>query len=202
MQQPAERSHPSTPRLAVFVSGTGRTLRNLAQRIEHGALNAELALVLASSPCPAAEWAKERDIPTLIEPGNLSAARVLELAETHRLDFIALAGYLRLLPIPEPLLGRVTNIHPSLLPEFGGKGMHGMNVHRAVIAAGRTTSGCTVHLCDNQYDPGPIHAQASCPVLPGDTPEALAARVFQLELELYPAALQSLIAERGTRSVA
>lgn len=196
MPEPADHNH--LPRLAVFVSGTGRTLRNLASHIGDGTLSAQLALVLASSPCPAAEWAAAQGIDTIIKPGNLSQQDLLAITQQHRIDYIALAGYLRLLPIPETLNGRVVNIHPALLPEFGGKGMHGLNVHRAVIEAGKTTSGCTVHLCDSHYDTGPILAQASCPVLADDTPQTLAARVFQLELELYPKALQTLVTSNAS----
>lgn len=182
------------PRLGVFVSGTGRTLKNLDSCIHAGRLRAELAFVLASTECPAAEWARERGLAIAIEPGVLSAERMLEVWREHTLDFIILAGYLRLTPIPTKLRGRVVNIHPALLPSFGGKGMFGLKVHRAVLEAGCKVSGCTVHLCDDRYDTGPILAQVACPVEDNDTPETLAARVFALELELYPAVIARMLA--------
>jgi folate-dependent phosphoribosylglycinamide formyltransferase PurN len=113
-------------------------------------------------------------------------------------DLVCLAGFLFLWRIPEPFIGRVINIHPALLPEFGGKGMYGHHVHEAVLTAGRKESGCTVHFCDNQYDHGPIILQRRVPVLPGDTPDILAARVFEQECIAYPQAVQ-LIAEGRVR---
>jgi len=106
---------------------------------------------------------------------------------------VALAGYLKLFEIPDGFENRVTNIHPALLPSFGGKGMYGPNVHRAVIESGCRVSGCTVHLCDERYDTGPIITQLTCPVLESDTPETLADRVFALETEAYPSALRDLL---------
>ena len=104
-------------------------------------------------------------------------------------DLVLLCGYIRLLPIIPDFEGRVLNIHPSLLPDFGGKGMYGEHVHRAVIEAGRTESGCTVHLCDNEYDNGRVLIQARVPVLSNDNVTSLAARVFAAECEAYPAAI-------------
>ena len=103
---------------------------------------------------------------------------------------VLLCGYMRLLPITPDFEGRVLNIHPSLLPEFGGKSMYGDKVHAAVIEAGHKDSGCTVHVCNNQYDDGRVLIQARVPVLPDDTPQSLGARVFRAECEAYPAAIQ------------
>lgn len=184
------------PRLAVFVSGTGRTLINLVRRRDRGEFSGEVVLVVASRECPGAQFARSRAIDTrVIPPRELTRERVESLLRDARADFAVLAGFLHLLPVPESYRGRVVNIHPALLPDFGGKGMHGLNVHQAVLASGRTQSGCTVHLCDDRYDTGPVIARAHCPVLPGDTPETLAARVFALELELLPAALETLFAQ-------
>lgn len=181
------------PRLGVFVSGTGRTLRNLEAWIAAGRLRAELALVLASGECPAADWARERGLAVQIRAGVIPVDELEGLRARHGLDCIVLAGYLRLLAIPESLRGRVVNVHPALLPSFGGKGMYGLKVHRAVLEAGCKVSGCTVHLCDDRYDTGPILAQAACVVEDDDTPETLAARVFALELELYPMVIGRLL---------
>lgn len=193
-------SPPSrTPRLAVFVSGTGRTLENFARCIDAGELPAEIGLVVASRECPALDKARARGLRAEIHPGVFSEPALTELLTRHRIDWVLLAGYTRLLPIPPAYEGRILNIHPALLPEFGGPGMYGLRVHEAVIASGATASGCTVHLCDGRYDTGPIVAQASCPVLPGDTPATLAARVFELETELYPRAVAQLIREAPVR---
>lgn len=180
-------------RLAVLISGGGRTLLNLAEHIRAGDLNASIALVIASAECPGAQKAREAGLVTLIIPGSIPAARLQGLLAEHRIDLVVLAGYLKLLDIPPGFQGRVVNIHPALLPRHGGPGMYGQRVHAAVLAASEPVSGCTVHLCDARYDTGPILLQATCPVLPGDTPESLAQRVFELEKVAYPKALQTLI---------
>jgi phosphoribosylglycinamide formyltransferase-1 len=104
-----------------------------------------------------------------------------------------MAGFLSLWTIPPDLAGRVLNIHPALLPKFGGKGMHGHHVHEAVLAAHETESGCTVHYADNTYDTGPIILQRKVPVLPADTPDSLAARVFEQECLAYPEAIRQVL---------
>lgn len=186
----------SPARLAVFLSGSGRTLVNLADRIDAGELNARIELVVASRPCPGAERAKERGFDTRIEPGDLAPDDVERLLASAGADFGVLAGYLRLLGVPPSWRGRIVNIHPALLPSFGGTGMYGLRVHRAVLDAGCKVSGCTVHLCDDRYDTGPIIAQRCCAVREDDTPETLAARVFEIEKELYPEAIARLIEGR------
>jgi phosphoribosylglycinamide formyltransferase-1 len=117
------------------------------------------------------------------------SAAVFDVIDEHDCDLVCLAGFLSLLVIPEEYEGRVLNIHPSLLPKFGGKGMHGQLVHQAVLDAGETESGCTVHLADNTYDTGPVLLQRRCPVEPGDNAASLAARIFELECEAYPQAI-------------
>ncbi|MBX3323953.1 MAG: phosphoribosylglycinamide formyltransferase [Phycisphaeraceae bacterium] len=186
----------SRARLLVLLSGSGRTLLNLADAIDRGELDAEIALVVASRECLGEQRARERGLATRVIAGRLNAEHLLSLVEASRADVVVLAGYLHLVPVPEALRGRIVNIHPALLPEFGGPGMHGLKVHEAVLRAGRTTSGCTVHLCDERYDTGPILLQRTCPVLPDDTPETLAARVFEQECIAYPQALNDLIAQR------
>lgn len=178
--------------IAAFVSGGGRTLRNIASAIDDGTVPARIVLVVATRECPGAAFARERGIRTVIDGSLDSASEVGDLLRESGAAWAVLAGYVRLLPIPDEYRGRVVNIHPSLLPRHGGQGMYGTRVHRAVLAAGDETSGCTVHLADGEYDRGEIVAQASCPVLPGDTPESLAARVFELETRLYPKALAGL----------
>jgi phosphoribosylglycinamide formyltransferase 1 len=184
---------PQTPRLAVMLSGSGRTLRNLLCAIHDGRLTAAIALVIASRESPGAQIARETGIPTIILPGEIPASHLDRLLKEHRIDWVVLAGYLKLLNIPPDFRNRVVNIHPALLPAFGGPGMYGQRVHEAVIRAGATISGCTVHLCNDAYDAGDIVLQKTCPVLPRDTPETLAARIFELECRAYPEALQQLL---------
>jgi phosphoribosylglycinamide formyltransferase-1 len=119
---------------------------------------------------------------------------MLAALDSADIDLIALAGYLRLIPpaVIKRYPQRIVNIHPALLPDFGGRGMYGLNVHKAVLAAGETESGATVHFVDEHYDEGDIIAQARVPVLPDDTPETLAARVLTVEHELLPNALERL----------
>jgi len=187
-------ANPEPPRIAVFVSGSGRTLRNLVASTETGALSATVVLVVASKECPGADFARGRGIATRVNCGLDSEHEVGGLLDEFGVDWAVLAGYVRLLPIPERYRGRVVNIHPSLLPRHGGQGMYGLRVHASVIESGDTESGCTVHLADGAYDRGEIVAQAKCAVEPGDTPESLASRVFALETDLYPKALTKLFA--------
>lgn len=193
---PTPRPDHDTPRLAVMLSGSGRTLVNLAGHIERGSLGAQIGLVVASRQCLGVQRAGELGLPVVIEPGCLERQRLAALLAAHAIDWVVLAGYLHLVPIPPGYDGRIVNIHPALLPAFGGPGMFGDRVHAAVLASGAAESGCTVHLCDEHYDRGPIVLQARCPVLAGDDVASLAARVFALECETYPRALQLLI-DRG-----
>jgi formyltetrahydrofolate-dependent phosphoribosylglycinamide formyltransferase len=188
-----------TARLAVMLSGGGRTLLNLLEHIRAGTLPATIEVVIASRECRGAEHARAAGLPVEVLPGVIPAEQLSDLLRKHRIDWVVLAGYLKLLNIPPAFEGRIVNIHPALLPAFGGRGMYGDLVHEAVLRAGSKTSGCTVHLVDEQYDRGPIVLQKSCPVLPGDTPHTLADRVFALECQAYPEALRSLIA--GTARV-
>ncbi|MEM7627133.1 MAG: phosphoribosylglycinamide formyltransferase [Planctomycetota bacterium] len=194
--------------IAVLLSGGGTTMVNLAERINSGALDAEVRLVVASND-KAGGIAKARafGLPCAVvkrkEFDNSAAysQRIFGLVRDAGCELVCLAGFLSLLVIPEDFDRRVMNIHPSLLPAFGGKGMHGRHVHEAVLGAGETVSGCTVHFADNTYDTGPIVLQRTCPVLPEDTPETLAARVFEQECEAYPEAIQEFIEHRRSRLV-
>ena len=182
------------PRLAVMLSGSGRTLLNLVESIRSGELHAEIPVVIASRECLGAQRARDQGIETLVIPGRIRAAKLEEILHSYQIDYVALAGYLNLVEIPETYRGRVVNIHPALLPDFGGPGMYGNHVHAAVLAAGRTETGCTVHICDEQYDRGDAILQLRCPVFEDDTVATLAARVFELEKRAYPEALRILFA--------
>ncbi len=179
-------------RLAVLLSGGGRTLVNLADHIGQGDLHARIGLVIASRPCPGADLALARGLPTLCVPGVIPTDSLARILADHSVDWIVLAGYLKLLRIPPGFENRAVNIHPALLPSFGGPGMFGLHVHQAVLDAGCKVSGATVHLCDDAYDRGPILAQQTCEVSDDDTPETLARRVFEIECRLYPHTLARL----------
>lgn len=185
--------------IAVLISGSGRSLENLARRIAEGRLNCEILAVVSSSPrAGGIGRARRFNLPVVIvdrgafgEDDSFGRA-VFDVVKRAGAEVVVMAGFLKFLPIPPEFTGRVINIHPALLPEFGGKGMYGGHVHEAVLASGAAQSGCTVHFADNEYDHGPIILQKSCPVESGDTAETLADRVFALELEALPEALERL----------
>jgi phosphoribosylglycinamide formyltransferase-1 len=171
----------------VLLSGSGRTLQNLIDRIGDGRMHATIAGVGSNR---ADAFGLQRALENGLEARTLAdASATWAWIEELDVDLVVLAGYLKLLPIVPEFAGRVLNIHPSLLPRHGGKGMHGDRVHQAVLAAGDRESGCTVHLCDDRYDEGRVLVQARVQVLPGDTATALAARVFAAECEAYPAGI-------------
>lgn len=177
-----------------MISGGGRTALNLQDEIDAGRLQARIELVIASRPCAGLDRCLARGLDAFILRGRLSRDTLGDVLRARHIDLVVLAGYLHLVDIPPGYEGRIVNIHPSLLPAFGGAGMYGDHVHEAVIASGARESGCTVHLCDGAYDRGPILLQMRCPVLPTDDPHALASRVFELEKQAYPEALRELIA--------
>lgn len=205
--RPEPASRPA--RLGILLSGGGTTMQNLAECIDNGTLDATVTQVIASNDqCRGIERAERLGLPcTVIRRkdysdlgGRATAAfsdDVFALLREAGVEVVCLAGFLSLLVIPDDFAGRVLNIHPSLLPKFGGKGMHGRHVHEAVLTAGETTTGCTVHLADNTYDTGPVVLQRSCEVRPDDTPDTLAARVFELEKQAFPEAISQVI--RGLR---
>lgn len=143
------------------------------------------------------ERARKYDVAVEVLEDPNDATHVLDLLRTKEIDVIALAGYLRRIPteLVTAYRHRILNIHPALLPSFGGRGMYGMHVHRAVIESGVRWTGVTIHMVDEEYDTGPIVLQSPLPVLQEDTPESLAARVLELEHHLYPIALR-LLAQR------
>jgi formyltetrahydrofolate-dependent phosphoribosylglycinamide formyltransferase len=185
------------PRLAVLVSGGGRSLENLLEQIRAGELACRIALVVSNTPKAfALERARRHGIPhAVIDPDRKLAtdefSRDLFAAiESFECDTAVMAGFLRLVRIPPHWIGRVLNIHPSLLPAFGGKGFYGERVHRAVLERGVQFTGCTVHYVDNEYDHGPILLQRCLRVNADDTPETLAERVFAEEKIALPEALR------------
>jgi len=177
-----------TMRLAFAISGRGSNLAALLGALPAGG-PAEVVLVLSNRAAAGLDLARERGIPTLVLPDPADGRAWLDALATHRVDLIVLAGYLKLVPPPvvQQYRGRIINIHPALLPAFGGPGMYGRRVHEAVLASGAAVSGATVHLVDVVYDRGTVLAQARVPVLPGDTTDTLAARVLEVEHRLLPA---------------
>jgi phosphoribosylglycinamide formyltransferase-1 len=188
-------------RITVLISGGGTTLRNLISKIREGKLNAEIRLVVSSNPAAKGlKFAQEAGIKTLVveKKKELSPDAYSEATfgpcRAAGAEVVVMGGFLKHVLIPPDFENRVVNIHPGLIPAFCGKGMFGHHVHEAVLAAGVPTSGCTVHFVDNIYDHGPVILQRTVPVLPGDTPETLAARVFDAECIALPETL-NLIAE-------
>lgn len=173
----------------------------LASSCEEPSFPAEVAVVVSPrEDTPAVEGARNQGLNVaIVDPVSSSnyGKDLIEVLARTGAEWICLAGYLRLLPseVLTKYSKRILNIHPALLPKFGGKGMYGMRVHEAVLAAGERESGCTVHFVTENYDEGPILLQKRCPVEPGDTPEALALRVLKLEHQAYSEALRKVIEE-------
>lgn len=190
--------------VAFFMSGGGGNALNLLRACREGRIPATPVLGLSSSSKAAgAERLTAEGLPVeiLLRSGFSSeadySAACLGRAEAAGAELVCLCGWLKKLVLPRHWQGRILNIHPALLPAFGGAGMYGMNVHRAVLAAGVAVSGPTVHLVDDEYDHGRILAQLEVPVIPGDTPEDLQKRVYAAEMELYPRALAEFLQVRS-----
>lgn len=177
--------------VAVAVSGRGSNLEALL-RVLGPDTPVRVVLVLSSRPdAPALALATARRIPGLVLRDPSDSAEWLQALERHAVDLVVLAGYVKLVPsdVIARYRGRIINVHPALLPAFGGKGMYGRRVHEAVLASGARESGATVHLVDEVYDRGAILGQVRVPILPGDDPDRLAARVLEVEHRLLPAAV-------------
>lgn len=198
-------------RLGVLISGGGTTLVNFLQKIDADELQAEIPLVIASKDCKGVERARAAGLTCEIIPRksypdveNYSEEVFRQLREAS-VDLVTLAGFLWRLKIPADFTNRIFNIHPGLIPLFSGQGFYGHHVHEKVYESGMKLSGCTVHLVDDEYDHGPIVAQAAVPVYGTDTPDDIAARVFEAECALYPQAIRLYAEGRihldGTRAV-
>lgn len=170
----------------------------LIRACQDGTVPAEIVLVVSPKPDTlATAAATELGVPVaVISPSDPDyPATLLARLQGSAVEWVCLAGLMTKLPfeVLDAYRGRILNVHPSLLPLHGGKGMYGMHVHAAVLSAGEDQSGCSVHVVTEEYDEGPVLLQLTCPVLPGDTPETLAARVLELEHQAFPAALKSVI---------
>ena len=189
-------------RLGILVSGSGRTALNIADACERGEVDARIALVVAHrEEIDGVARCRARGLRVaVVPPGPALEERIDACLLAASVDLVCLAGYLRRFRVGERWRGRTLNIHPSLLPKFGGSGMYGLRVHAAVLAAGERETGCTVHLADEEYDRGSIVTTRRCAVEAGDTPETLAARVFKEECVAYPQAIATLLSRRATEA--
>ena len=188
-------------RVAVLISGSGRTLKNFIDLAEAEQLPLDIRLVISSTPqASGLQHAADAGIPTQVFRRCENASDeayghvIFDACRKAEVDIVLMAGFLKLVPVPEDFTGRVLNIHPSLIPAFCGHGMYGHRVHQAVIDYGAKLTGCTVHFVDNEYDAGPIIWQQPVPVFDDDTSDTLAARVFEAEKEAYPHVLKLLAA--------
>ena len=183
--------------LAILLSGSGTTMLNIQQCIDEGKLNAEIKIVISSrGDVKGVERARKIGVePVIIRRKDFDSIEefsdsIATVVRDAGCGLVVQAGWLCLWHIPDDFVNRVMNIHPALLPSFGGKGMWGHFVHEAVLEAGCKISGCTVHFCTNEYDKGPIIVQRSCAAFDSDSPEQLAARVFEQECIAYPEAIE------------
>jgi len=197
LEKPEPRQKGKPTRLGILISGGGRTMVNIQNQIEAGDLNAEIVLVISSrSDVKGIERARSIGLePRIIRRKDFDdidsfSNKIFEELKEAGVDLVIQAGWLCLWHIPPEYDNRVMNIHPALLPSFGGQGMWGRHVHEAVLKAGCKISGCTVHFCTNEYDVGPIIVQRSCAVKDDDDSDSLAARVFQQECIAYPEAIR------------
>lgn len=181
-------------KMAVLLSGSGRTLDNFHERIQKGTLHAEIAVVVSNQEkALGLEKAKRYGYPAFFAQDNDLINHILA---DYPIDLIVLAGYLKLYTPPPALERAVLNIHPALIPSFCGAGFYGHHVHEAVKAKGCTVSGCTVHFANESYDQGPIVLQRCVNLIDSDTPDDIAARVFAAECETYPEAI-NLVDAKG-----
>ena len=186
-------------KLAIFASGNGSNAQNIIEHFK-GSETARVTLIISNRPgAYVLERAAALGVPSTVIPREqLTAenpAQLLALLQEHSIDFIILAGYLLKIPaaLTETYKGKIINIHPALLPKFGGKGMYGNHVHQAVIDSAETQSGITIHLVDSNYDSGSTLFQATCPVFPTDTATSLAERIHSLEKEHFARIIEEYI---------
>jgi phosphoribosylglycinamide formyltransferase-1 len=194
-QEPAKEIRPI--RLGILISGGGRTMENIDKAIKANKLSAQITTVICSrKEIKGVELSRELGFePQIIRVKDYPdieqfSQKMVDILDASKVDLVIQAGWLCLWHIPKQYENRVMNIHPALLPGFGGQGMWGHHVHEAVLRAGCKVSGCTVHFCTNEYDQGPIILQRTCPVLDDDTSDTLAGRVFEQECRAYPEAIQ------------
>lgn len=192
-------------KIAVFASGRGSNYEAIQQQIDKGKIKAQTVCVISDHASPQVfEKAKSRNIPThfinrkQFKTGDDYVAELLKILARYETDYILLAGYLKLIPAPlvKAYEYRMLNIHPALLPNFGGKGFYGMNVHRAVVESGVNITGITIHFVNEKYDQGSVILQKEVKVDSSDTPEAVAAKVLKLEHRYFPEVVRLLCEDK------
>ncbi|ELR72645.1 Phosphoribosylglycinamide formyltransferase [Fulvivirga imtechensis AK7] len=184
-------------RIAIFASGSGSNAEKIARYFQN-ITDKQVSLILTNNANAfVLERAKNMGIPTIVfsKKEFIESETVLEILRDHQIDFVVLAGFLLLVPeyLVEAYPDKIVNIHPALLPKYGGKGMYGDKVHQAVREAGDEESGITIHYVNSRYDEGQIVFQARCPVTEEDTPESIAQKVHALEYQHYPQVIEQLI---------
>lgn len=183
-------------KIAIFASGSGTNAENIINHFKQKDF-AKVVLVLSENKDAfVLERAHKLNVPAVnFSIEDLKSGKILDLLIKYSVDFIVLAGFLKLFPasIIDKYPQKIVNIHPALLPKFGGKGMYGLRVHKAVIESGDKESGITIHYVNNNYDEGNIIFQAKCPVFIDDTPDILAQRIHKLEYEYFPKMIESLL---------
>ena len=198
----AETSKKPMP-IAVLISGTGRTLNNIIDLLKQGSLNIEVKVVIASTPAARGlQFAEKNSIPIDVVERSAYSTRtefseaLFQRCRESGAELVIMAGFIKMVEVPDDFVNRVINIHPALIPSFCGKGFYGHHVHEAALEYGVKLSGCTVHFVDNQLDHGPVILQMAVPVLEDDTPDTLNDRVFEAEKVAYPKAIQLLAEKR------
>lgn len=195
--------------IVVFASGSGTNFQAIIDAVQSGQINARISGFITDNPeCKALQRAEQNDISTNIlipsgfEDKQAFANEMLKVLEGWKTDLIVLAGYLKKIPAPviRKFENRIINIHPSLLPKYGGKGFYGLKVHQAVLDNGDSESGCTVHVVTEEYDKGPILEQQKVPVYNSDDTESLAQRILQQEHYLLPKVISQLIKDLNSKS--
>jgi phosphoribosylglycinamide formyltransferase-1 len=186
--------------IAIFASGEGTNAQNIINYFKDSAI-AQIALVVSNKPgANVLNRAQMAGIPSLIiqRESFYHSSQVIDFLKSNHIDLIVLAGFLWMVPenLVKAFPNQIINIHPALLPKFGGKGMYGMNVHRAVIEAREKESGISIHFVNEHYDEGKIISQHSCPVTDSDTPQSLAHKIHELEYEFFPKAIENLILKK------
>ncbi len=190
-------------KIAIFASGSGTNAENLIHYFKDH-VSIEVALLVSNNPnAYALKRAERQQVPSVImdQSYRTSEERVMKLLEQFEINIIVLAGYMLLVPdwLTRRFENKIVNIHPALLPRFGGKGMYGHHVHNAVIQSGEKRSGITIHYVNEQYDQGDIIFQADCPVFPDDTPQSLAERIHELEYKHFPVVVEKIILGNNRR---
>lgn len=191
--------------IAIFASGTGSNAKKIVEHFKHNRSVTVSLIVTNKADAPVLAMARENGIPTMVIDRDhfYKTEDILEKFNKFSIGFVVLAGFLWLVPtyLVRAFEKRMVNIHPALLPKYGGKGMYGMRVHEAVKKAGDTETGITIHFVNEQYDDGDIIFQAKCPVNPEDSPEDIAKKIHQMEHRHFPKVIEKLLAESFCKAV-